>query len=424
MSDKWKKVKLGSLGDIITGKTPKTNDKENYGNDVLFLTPSDNMELRYIKDTIRKLSLKGAEAVQNKILPKESICVSCIGSQLGKVVITTEDTVTNQQINSIIPNDNVDYKYLYYTMLLVGNKLNFLSKTSTAVPIINKTEFSNQEIYLPPLEEQKSIADLLSSFDDKIENNNAIIANLEEQAQTIFKSWFIDFEPFKNKEFVDSEVGLIPKNFSVVKLQEIATRRNGYSYKSKELNELSNTNMITLKNFNRNGGINFNDTKPINDTERMKEFHYLNNGDILIACTDLTQNAEVLGRIISYFKNEDFDKEVYSMDLVKIEPNKIEDKLYVYYYLNSYLFKSFAEGVATGTTVLHLPKKSIDEFKMVYPPSELINKFSHLVKPMLLKQNKLVFENRKLEETRDTLLPKLMSGEIRVEEAIEVEQTL
>src|SRR5699024_9889644 len=218
MSDKWKKVKLGSLGDIITGKTPKTNDKENYGNDVLFLTPSDNMELRYIKDTIRKLSLKGAETVQNKILPKESICVSCIGSQLGKVVITTEDTVTNQQINSIIPNDDVDYKYLYYAMLLVGNKLNFLSKTSTAVPIINKTEFSNQEIYLPPLEEQKSIADLLSSFDDKIENNNAIIANLEEQAQAIFKSWFVDFEPFQDEEFVESEIGNIPRNWEVGQL--------------------------------------------------------------------------------------------------------------------------------------------------------------------------------------------------------------
>lgn len=421
MSDKWEKVKLGSLGDIITGKTPKTNDKENYGNDVLFLTPSDNMELRYIKDTIRKLSLKGAETVQNKILPKESICVSCIGSQLGKVVITIEDTVTNQQINSIIPNDDVDYKYLYYAMLLVGNKLNFLSKTSTAVPIINKTEFSNQEIYLPPLEEQKSIADLLSSFDDKIENNNAIIANLEEQAQTIFKSWFVDFEPFQDGEFVESELGLIPKDFSVVKLKEISTRRNGYSYKSKELNELSDTNMITLKNFNRNGGINFNATKPIDETERMKDFHYLNSGDILIACTDLTQNAEVLGRTISYLKNEEFDREVYSMDLVKIEPDRIEDKMYIYYYLSSFVFKSFAEGVATGTTVLHFPKKSIDEFKMIYPSSELINKFSNLIKPILLKQNNLTLENKKLEEIRDTLLPKLMSGEIRVEEAVEVE---
>src|SRR5699024_3258396 len=102
------------------------------------------------------------------------------------------------------------------------NKLNFLSKTSTAVPIINKTEFSNQEIYLPPLEEQKSIADLLSSFDDKIENNNAIIANLEEQAQAIFKSWFIDFEPFQDGEFIESELGRIPNNWTVVTLKEVS----------------------------------------------------------------------------------------------------------------------------------------------------------------------------------------------------------
>src|SRR5699024_11901872 len=121
---------------------------------------------------------------------------------------------------------------------------------------------------------QNSVANILSSLDDKIENNNAIIANLEEQAQAIFKSWFVDFEPFQDGEFVESELGLIPKDFSVVKLKEISTRRNGYTYKSKELNELSDTNMITLKNFNRTSGTNYNATKPMDETERMKDLHY------------------------------------------------------------------------------------------------------------------------------------------------------
>src|SRR5699024_9937103 len=188
-----------------------------------------------------------------------------------------------------------------------------------------------------------------------------------------------------------------------------------------ELVEKSDINMITLKSFNRNGGINFASTKPIIKTNRMKDFHYLQNGDILIACTDLTQNAEVLGRTISYIENPDYNKEIYSMDLVKIEPNNSEDRLFIYYYLNSPLFKSFAEGVATGTTVLHLPKPAIDNFKMLYPNDDVIDKFTNLVSPILSYINQLILQNEKLEEIRDTLLPKLISGEIRVGDVVTAE---
>ena len=357
--------------------------------------------------------------VDSTLYEKESVLIPRKGTLSNLFYVDEPFWTIDTLFYTEIDKSKVLPKYLYFklkTIDLAGMNV------GTAVPSLTTALLNEIELNIPALENQIKIVDILSSLENKIENNNAIIANLEEQAQTIFKSWFVDFEPFQDGEFVESELGLIPKDFSVVKLKEISTRRNGYSYKSKELNELSDTNMITLKNFNRNGGINFNATKPIDETERMKDFHYLNSGDILIACTDLTQNAEVLGRTISYLKNEEFDREVYSMDLVKIEPDRIEDKMYIYYYLSSFVFKSFAEGVATGTTVLHFPKKSIDEFKMIYPSSELINKFSNLIKPILLKQNNLTLENKKLEEIRDTLLPKLMSGEIRVEEAIEVEE--
>src|SRR5699024_148062 len=342
MSDKWKKVKLGSLGDIITGKTPKTNDKENYGNDVLFLTPSDNMELRYIKDTIRKLSLKGAETVQNKILPKESICVSCIGSQLGKVVITTEDTVTNQQINSIIPNDDVDYKYLYYTMLLVGNKLNFLSKTSTAVPIINKTEFSNQEIYLPPLEEQKSIADLLSSFDDKIENNNAIIANLEEQAQAIFKSWFIDFEPFQDGEFVESELGSIPKACKVEYLLDLIEFKGGSQPPKKEhIYEYKDGYVRFIQNRDYNGNNNH-----LTYIKESKKNRYADRYDILM---DKYGEAG---------KTRYGIEGAYNVALAKIKPNNISLREYIRRFLEQDSVQDYIYNSSMASTRPSVNKKS------------------------------------------------------------------
>ena len=418
----WQVVSLDKLVNYILDYRGKTPKKSKTGIPTLSAKSVKNNYIDYSE--VYYISSEEYSNFMRKGLPNVGDVLLTVEAPLGlSTLLDRDDVGLGQRIVTINGKNNVlENRYLkFYLQSPYGQHELQSRATGTTVTGISQKNLRKINIILPSYEEQEMIANLLSSFDDKIENNNAIIVNLEEQAQTIFKSWFVDFEPFQDGEFVESELGLIPKDFSVVKLKEISTRRNGYSYKSKELNELSDTNMITLKNFNRNGGINFNATKPIDETERMKDFHYLNSGDILIACTDLTQNAEVLGRTISYLKNEEFDREVYSMDLVKIEPDRIEDKMYIYYYLSSFVFKSFAEGVATGTTVLHFPKKSIDEFKMIYPSSELINKFSNLIKPILLKQNNLTLENKKLEEIRDTLLPKLMSGEIRVEEAVEVE---
>lgn len=175
----WKAVRVGDLGKVITGKTPKTAIFENYGGKIPFLTPSDDMNVKYVKKTSRTLTDKGVAEVKNALLPPNSICVSCIGSNLGKVIITTEPTVTNQQINSIIVNTKqFDVSFVYYAMIILGEELNFISKTSTAVPIVNKSSFSDYEIMCPPLKQQKQIASVLSALDDKIDNNININDNL------------------------------------------------------------------------------------------------------------------------------------------------------------------------------------------------------------------------------------------------------
>lgn len=172
------KISISDIGRIITGKTPRTSLPENYGGILPFLTPSDDLSNKYAPLTRKTLSDKGLNEVKNCLLPKGSICVSCIGSDLGKVVITKEPTITNQQFNSIIPNDSYCSDFVYYLMSMIGKKLNFLSKTSTAIPIINKSTFSNVKVYVPSLREQKEIAKLLSSLDDKIELNRRINDNL------------------------------------------------------------------------------------------------------------------------------------------------------------------------------------------------------------------------------------------------------
>jgi len=179
MSTMWNKTKVGNLGKIVTGKTPKTKEPDNYGGSVPFLTPSDNMSVKHVVSTNKTLSYKGRDSVKGSIIPADSVCVSCIGSDLGKVVITTQETVTNQQINSIVVDkNNYDVDYVYYAMLILGKKLNAYGKTSTAVPIVNKSSFFNEEIRCPDIQEQRKIGEVLSSLDDKIEENEKINKNL------------------------------------------------------------------------------------------------------------------------------------------------------------------------------------------------------------------------------------------------------
>lgn len=170
-----KLVRIGDLGQVITGKTPPTKNLEYYGGDTPFLTPSDDMGGKYVKKTSRALTSAGVAKAAKCLLPPGAICMSCIGSDLGKVVITRDQTVTNQQINSVIPDkDIVDPEYLYYSMLPLGRQLNGLSKTSTAIPIINKTTFSNCKIALVDMRTQHTIGHILATLDAKIEINNRI----------------------------------------------------------------------------------------------------------------------------------------------------------------------------------------------------------------------------------------------------------
>ena len=175
----WRRINVADIGNVVTGKTPKTNNSDYYGGKMPFLTPSDDMSVKYVRDTKKHLTEAGKMSVKNAVIPENSICVSCIGSDLGKVVITTEETVTNQQINSIIVNGSqFDINYIYYSMVELGKILNFHSKTSTAVPIVNKSSFSQYEIICPDLYIQRKIGDVLSKLDEKIEENIKINNNL------------------------------------------------------------------------------------------------------------------------------------------------------------------------------------------------------------------------------------------------------
>ena len=392
------KKHVSDLGKVITGKTPRTSILENYGGKIPFLTPSDNLSEKFSPTTSKTLTKIGLNEVKNCLLPSKSICVSCIGSDLGKVVLTKKPTVTNQQFNSIVPNEENDADFIYYLMTVVGKYLNYLSKTSTAVPIINKSTFANYEIEIPNIKEQKRIGKILSSLDDKIELNRRINDNLEQQAQALFKSWFLDFEPFKKGKFIDSEFGMIPEGWRVEELGNI-------------------TNSITEK---------------VGKRTDVKVLSPVNTGDLLLSEEYFTKQvySKNLAKYIMVAPN-DFAYNPARINIGSIGMNTFDfsgcvspiyvvfrcEKGYHHFFNIFKATKNFKEEVNTraiGGVRQTLSYKDFSLIKIVYPPKEAVEQFNKIYSHIMTLIKKNVLENKRLHQTRDTLLPKLMSGELKI----------
>lgn len=170
MGSDWEIKRLKEIGEIVTGKTPSGKIENAYGGEILFLTPKDLSKQKITFQTERTLSDDGLYDVAKYLLPKNAVSVSCIGSDLGKVTILGKKSVTNQQINSIIVNDDVNHEYIYYELSLRQNELKGIAGGS-ATPIINKSSFSEIGIKLPPRNVQDQIVDQLAQLDQKIHLN-------------------------------------------------------------------------------------------------------------------------------------------------------------------------------------------------------------------------------------------------------------
>ena len=313
---------------------------------------------------------------------------------------------------------------LYYLMSNEGQHQLTSRQSGTTVTGIKQKEFRKCLISIPPFEEQKAIAHILSTLDDKIEVNNQINKTLENMAQAIFKQWFVDFEfpnedgePYKSSggEMIASELGMIPKGWEVISLDKIVDVKSGYSYKGTDLSE-SNNAMVTIKNFDRNGGYKKDGLKEIIISDRVKKHHYIEINDVVVAHTDLTQGAEIIGNPVMVLSKGKYEKLIMSMDVVKVisKDNDI-DNAFIYCLLKTDNFKQYALGYVNGTTVLHLSKKAIPQYKLPFPTDiKICKELSAILKTIMMKISLSDNENDNLNLTRDILLPKLMSGEIRV----------
>jgi len=211
---------------------------------------------------------------------------------------------------------------------------------------------------------------------------------------------------------IDSELEMIPEGWKVGKLNEIVNTIKGVSYSSDELKE-SEKALVTLKSMNRGGGLNKNGFKEF--IGKYKQEQEIIDGDIVLACTDLTQKAEVIGKPAIVRTISKYVALIASLDLVIIRPkNNQANKPFLYYLLNSENFQSHVQGFTNGTTVLHLSSKAIPEYFLAIPNKEIISRFSNSIQHLLDYKRDNEAQSEILIEIRDSLLPKLMSGEIRI----------
>ncbi len=313
----------------------------------------------------------------------------------------TVDTLFYTEINNsiVLPH------YLYYLLSILDLKQ---YNEGTTIPSLRTETLNRLEFNIPSIKNQQKILAILEPLEYKIELNNKINKNLEQQAQAIFKSWFVDFEPFG---------GIMPSDWSIVPLSQIASFVNGYSYKSNELIS-STTAMTTIKNFERKSGFKLDGFKEILPSGKIKTEQYVELFDVLVAHTDLTQNAEIIGNAELVLSFDDYDNVVFSMDLVKVQP-KIEkiSKFLIFAILKDRRFKEHCLGYTNGTTVLHLSKKALSEYKLILPKDlSILFPLDEIITIFYKQIASNVEENKKLKNLKDTLLPKLMSGEIDISE--------
>lgn len=377
----WKNCTLSSLGTIVGGATPSTKKPENYeGGEIPWITPKDlsGFSGRYISCGKRNITEIGLKSCSAQMMPKHSVLFSS-RAPIGYVAISDCDVCTNQGFKSIVPNKDTDYLFLYYLLLYKKHEIENLG-SGTTFKEVSASTMKGVEVRVPvDKREQESIARILSALDDKIESNTHINENLEQQAQAIFKSWFVDFEPFSNQ---------MPSDWSVSTLGNISIMGAGGDKPQNVSPIKSNLYQYPIysNGLSDEGLYGFTDKPKI-----FKESVTVSaRGTIGFVCL----------RHIPY---------VPIVRLVTLIPKtEIISAKYLYLWLKQ------LHITGTGTTQQQLTIPDFRKTEILVPSQEIVTLFTDTVEPIFEKIWANQSENEKLSSLRDTLLPKLMSGELDV----------
>ena len=407
----WKEVTLKEITELVIdyrGKTPLKLGGEwsNHGYRAL---SAKNVKtgiivseesIRYVNEDLYKKWLKDEVQKGDILITSEA--------PFGEVYYwnTDEKIVLSQRLFDVRIKKDVCSQYVYYYMTSYPFQAELRSRASgTTVLGLRQPELLKTKVILPDYETQVKIADQLSEIDSKIENNRKICANLEAQAQALFKHWFIDFAPFKDGKFVESELGMIPEGWRVSAAMDLYNINIGKTpprqepiWFSKDQNDVK---WISISDLGKSG-IFIMDSSEKLTKEAIKKHHII----VVPKNTILLSFKLTIGRVA--ICNSDMTT---NEAIARFYLNDKSEMEYLYMYLKNYKYELLGSTSSIATAV---NSKIIKKMCILKPPFEVINKFHSVVNPLFERIRANIEENDRLSTLRDTLLPKLMSGEIKV----------
>ena len=396
--EEWKLTKIGSIcKKVCSGGTPKSTVKEYYGGGIPWLNTKE-VHFNRIYSTESTITYNGLNNSAAKWIEANAVIIAMYGATAAKCAIGMIPMTTNQACcNLMIDEKKADYRFVYYG---IANSYSILASLANggAQQNLNAQVIKDFEILLPSLVIQKRIADVLSTLDDKIECNRRINDNLLKQARALYKSWFVDFEPFKNGEFKDSELGMIPHGWSVKQLGEITTQVNEKVRERvdvKVLSPITTGELVLSEEYF---------TKQV-FSESISKY-------IVVKPSDFAYNPARVN-IGSLGMNEyGFDGCVSPVYVVF----RCEDDYQYFFDLfrRTETFKEEVKARAIGGVRQSLTYKDFSLIKVVYPPIDVIHRFNQVYSRVLAKTKHNKVETTRLASLRDTLLPKLISGELKI----------
>ncbi|MBU4259827.1 MAG: restriction endonuclease subunit S [Desulfobacteraceae bacterium] len=390
----WNETIVKNIGKVITGKTPSINNPEHWGDKTLFITPTDfRTESKYIFKTDRYLSEEGVDKFKKNVIPPESVIVTCIGSDMGKVAINRFEATTNQQINSLIVSSNYDTDFIYYKLKSIYKMLRLFADGGSIMPIINK-----------------STIDLLRRQNE----------TLEAIAQALFKRWFVEFEfpdenglPYKSSggKMVSSELGEIPAGWRVIELSELVETITkgttpttlGKKFVDKGINFIKAESITSNHTFDKNKFAHIDE-----QTDQLLNRSKIQQGDFLytIAGT-IGRFAVVTERVLPANTNQ-------AIAIIRLKKNLNISPYQLLCYLKSHFYQTYLRSRIVQAVQANLSLGELKNTPIILAENSVQSKFSKIAKSLFNKIEKNEKLIGLLVQTRDILLPKLMSGQIRV----------
>lgn len=387
---------LSELCDIIGGGTPKTNIPQYWGGNIPWLSVKDfNNDRKYVYEAEKAITEEGLNNSAATTLIKGDIIISARGT-VGEMAVIPYPMSFNQSCYGLrAKKEIVDADYLYYLVKFKVKELKHNAHGSVFDTITRDT-FEGIEVDIPSKVNQQKIASILAALDSKIETNETINHNLQQQFQALFDSWFKRFEPFSQPKY-ESELGLIPEGWSVKDIYSISSIIYGAPFSSKLFNDEHKGSPI----------VRIRDLKTQNTSTYTTEIHpkgyLIQNGDIIVGMD---------GEFRPYIWGSG---EAWLNQRVCVFENK-RPKGKVFLFCSIKPLLNLIEQTEVATTVIHIGKQDFDAFRIVMPPIEILNAFDDITAPMCNRIVNNIMENHRLSVLRDSLLPRLMSGEINVSE--------